>query len=223
MAARRRSARARFRAMHSRIAGTGSYLPAHVAHQRRAGAARRHQRRVDPHAHRHPPAPHRRGRTSRRAISRCAASRQALAAAGIAPADVDLIIVATTTPDMIFPSTACILQAKLGVQGGAGVRRAGGVQRLRLRARRSPTCMVQSGQAQQCAGRRRRRSIRASSTGTTAAPACCSATAPARSCSRRRRSRASCRRICTPTAAIATSSAVPGTVRERRGQRHAVR
>ena len=44
------------------------------------------------------------------------ASRRALAAAGIAPADLDLIIVATTTPDMVFPSTACILQAKLGAR-----------------------------------------------------------------------------------------------------------
>ncbi len=42
------------------------------------------------------------------------ASRRALASAGIAPADLDLIIVATTTPDMVFPSTACILQSKLG-------------------------------------------------------------------------------------------------------------
>jgi 3-oxoacyl-[acyl-carrier-protein] synthase-3 len=45
------------------------------------------------------------------------ASREALAAAGIAPGDLGLIIVATTTPDMIFPSTACILQAKLGAAG----------------------------------------------------------------------------------------------------------
>ena len=42
------------------------------------------------------------------------ASRNALAAAGVAPADIDLIVVATTTPDMVFPGTACILQAKLG-------------------------------------------------------------------------------------------------------------
>jgi 3-oxoacyl-[acyl-carrier-protein] synthase-3 len=46
-----------------------------------------------------------------------AASREALAVAGIAPADLGLIVVATTTPDMIFPSTACILQAKLGARG----------------------------------------------------------------------------------------------------------
>jgi 3-oxoacyl-[acyl-carrier-protein] synthase-3 len=46
------------------------------------------------------------------------AARAALDAAGIAAADVDLIVVATTTPDMIFPSTACILQAKLGAKGG---------------------------------------------------------------------------------------------------------
>ncbi len=45
------------------------------------------------------------------------ASQRALSAAGIAAADIDLIIVATTTPDIIFPSTACILQAKLGVAG----------------------------------------------------------------------------------------------------------
>jgi len=47
------------------------------------------------------------------------ASRAALAAAGVAPADVDLIIVATSTPDYVFPSTACLLQAKLGIKGCA--------------------------------------------------------------------------------------------------------
>lgn len=46
------------------------------------------------------------------------ASRQALEAAGVDAQDIDLIIVGTSTPDMVFPSTACILQSKLGVKGG---------------------------------------------------------------------------------------------------------
>jgi len=45
------------------------------------------------------------------------AAQRALQAAGVKAADIDLIIVATTTPDIIFPSTACILQSKLGVAG----------------------------------------------------------------------------------------------------------
>ncbi|MDP2679323.1 MAG: beta-ketoacyl-ACP synthase III [Rhodoferax sp.] len=47
------------------------------------------------------------------------AARQALQAAGVEAKDIDLIIVATSTPDMVFPSTACILQGKLGIKGGA--------------------------------------------------------------------------------------------------------
>ena len=45
------------------------------------------------------------------------ASRKALESAGIDASEIDLIIVATTTPDYIFPSTACYLQAKLAVKG----------------------------------------------------------------------------------------------------------
>jgi len=48
-----------------------------------------------------------------------AASRHALAAAGLKPGDIDLVIVATSTPDMVFPSTACLLQGKLGIRHGA--------------------------------------------------------------------------------------------------------
>jgi 3-oxoacyl-[acyl-carrier-protein] synthase-3 len=103
--------------MHSRIVGTGGYLPAQVltnaelAHrietsdewvQARTGIRQRYIAAADE-------------QTSDLAL---AASRQALAAAGVAAADVDLIVVATTTPDMIFPSTACILQSKLGASGG---------------------------------------------------------------------------------------------------------
>jgi 3-oxoacyl-[acyl-carrier-protein] synthase-3 len=48
------------------------------------------------------------------------AARHALEAAGRSAAEVDLIIVATSTPDMVFPSTAAILQHKLGVSGSQG-------------------------------------------------------------------------------------------------------
>ena len=46
-----------------------------------------------------------------------AAARKAIEAAGITPRDIDLIIVATTTPDQVFPSTACLLQARLDIHG----------------------------------------------------------------------------------------------------------
>jgi 3-oxoacyl-[acyl-carrier-protein] synthase-3 len=45
------------------------------------------------------------------------ASRHALEAARLAASELDLIIMATSTPDMVFPSSACILQHKLGVAG----------------------------------------------------------------------------------------------------------
>ena len=104
--------------MHSRIAGTGRYLPSRILTnaelaervatsdewiRTRTGIVQRHIAADDE-------------QTSDLAL---VAARGALAAASMAPADVDLIIVATTTPDMTFPSTACILQDKLGVHGGA--------------------------------------------------------------------------------------------------------
>jgi len=103
--------------MHSRIVGTGSYLPARVLSNHDLA------KRVDTsdawiHARtgireRRIAAPAE--QTSDLALN---ASRAALEAAGIGPADVDLIVVATTTPDRVFPATACILQAKLGATGG---------------------------------------------------------------------------------------------------------
>jgi 3-oxoacyl-[acyl-carrier-protein] synthase III len=45
------------------------------------------------------------------------AARHALEAAGRQASEIDLILVATSTPDMVFPSTACIVQQKLGVHG----------------------------------------------------------------------------------------------------------
>jgi 3-oxoacyl-[acyl-carrier-protein] synthase-3 len=103
--------------MHSRIVGTGSYLPAQILSN--AGLARR----VDTSdewirgrtgiRQRHIAAPDE--KTSDLAF---AAAREALAVAGIAPEAVDLIVLATTTPDMVFPSTACIVQARLGARNG---------------------------------------------------------------------------------------------------------
>ncbi len=48
------------------------------------------------------------------------AALKALAQAGLAPTDIGFIVVGTTTPDMIFPSTACLLQHKLGATGAWG-------------------------------------------------------------------------------------------------------
>jgi 3-oxoacyl-[acyl-carrier-protein] synthase-3 len=45
------------------------------------------------------------------------AARRAIDAAGLRAGDIDLIIVATTTPDQVFPSTACLLQDRLGIHG----------------------------------------------------------------------------------------------------------
>jgi 3-oxoacyl-[acyl-carrier-protein] synthase III len=47
------------------------------------------------------------------------ASKRALQAADVNAEELDLIVVATSTPDYVFPSTACLLQAKLGVKGSA--------------------------------------------------------------------------------------------------------
>ena len=102
----------------SRIVGTGSYLPpkvvtnADLARQMdtsdewirtRTGIRQRHI--AEPSQ-----------TSSDLAVE---ASRAALAAARIPPQEIDLIIVATSTPDYIFPSTACIMQAKLGIKGCA--------------------------------------------------------------------------------------------------------
>ena len=49
------------------------------------------------------------------------ASRRAIDSAALKPDDIDLIVVATSTPDYIFPSTAALLQAKLGIRSGGAV------------------------------------------------------------------------------------------------------
>lgn len=47
------------------------------------------------------------------------AARAAIEMAGVEPDSIDLIVLATSTPDQIFPSTACLVQAELGIRGGA--------------------------------------------------------------------------------------------------------
>ncbi|GAB1232759.1 ketoacyl-ACP synthase III [Ferrigenium sp. UT4] len=104
--------------IHSRIVGTGSYLPQKVltnydlekivetSHDwivSRSGIEERHIAADSEMA-------------SDLAFN---ASIKAIEAAGMSADDIDLIIVATTSPDMNFPSTACILQDKLGIKNGS--------------------------------------------------------------------------------------------------------
>ena len=100
----------------ARIAGTGSYLPENIVtnhdlEQRvdtsdqwireRTGIEQRHIARD--------------GETTVDLAEK--AARRALEAAGVAASEIDLIVFATSTPDKIFPSSACILQARLGIRG----------------------------------------------------------------------------------------------------------
>jgi 3-oxoacyl-[acyl-carrier-protein] synthase-3 len=103
---------------YSRIIGTGSYLPAKTVTNydlektvdtthdwifSRSGIAERHVAAE--------------GELS--SDLACQASLKAIEAAGIEADEIDLIIVATTSPDMPFPGTACILQDKLGIRNGS--------------------------------------------------------------------------------------------------------
>jgi len=104
--------------IYSRIAGTGSFLPPRIMTnadfaarldtndawiRERTGIVRRHIA----------------DKTQASSDLALEASKQALQAAGVGAEQIDLLIVATSTPDYIFPSTACLLQAKLGVKGSA--------------------------------------------------------------------------------------------------------
>ncbi|WP_456412148.1 beta-ketoacyl-ACP synthase III [Thiolapillus sp.] len=104
--------------IYSRVAGTGSYLPEKVLSnhdlekmvetsdqwiQERTGIKKRHIAAAE---------------QTTCDLAEQAATR-ALRAAGKTAQEIDLIVVATTTPDKIFPSTACLLQQRLGNHGSA--------------------------------------------------------------------------------------------------------
>ena len=63
------------------------------------------------------------------------AARQALEDAGLEGSEIDLIIVATVTPDMAFPSTGAILADQLGADAGGRLRPLGRLHRLHVRGR----------------------------------------------------------------------------------------
>ena len=98
---------------YSRISGTGSYLPKHVVTNHDLEAL---VETTDTWIR------ERSGITERRVAAEgenctelaAAAGSQALQAAGLEAADVDLIVLATSTPDRVFPSTACLVQHQLG-------------------------------------------------------------------------------------------------------------
>ncbi|OAI52535.1 3-oxoacyl-ACP synthase [Betaproteobacteria bacterium SCGC AG-212-J23] len=104
--------------IYSRIAGTGSYLPTRVMSnaefEKRLDTSDAWIRERTGIASRH--IADEKQTSSDLALE---ASKRALEAAGLAAKEIDLIIVATSTPDFVFPSTACLLQAKLGVAGSA--------------------------------------------------------------------------------------------------------
>ena len=100
---------------HSKIIGTGSYLPEKILTNKelessldttdewitsRTGIKERHIA----------------GPGEKTSDLAYEAALKAIASANITPGDIDLIILATTTPDKIFPSTACTVQAKLGIK-----------------------------------------------------------------------------------------------------------
>ena len=101
---------------YARIAGIGSYLPAKVVTnhdlektmdtsdewiRERTGIQQRHIA----------------GDDETTASLGVEAARRAMQEAGVGPEEIDLIVVGTATPDKVFPSTACIIQRRLGVSG----------------------------------------------------------------------------------------------------------
>ena len=104
--------------IHSRIAGTGSYLPEKVVTNDDLAKV---VDTSDEWIHSRTGIRERRVAAEGQTTSDLGyqAALKAIEAAGIAADEIDLIVVGTTTPDYVFPSTACLIQQKLGVAGCA--------------------------------------------------------------------------------------------------------
>ncbi len=132
----------------SRIIGTGSHLPARVvgndevrrglsldsaAIYRRTGIRTRHWATED--------------ETPSQLAEH--AARRAFEAAGLRPSSIDAILVSTTSPDMVFPSTACHLQRRLGAEGVAAFDLAASCSGF-LYGLSMADCMIRSGMFRRC-------------------------------------------------------------------------
>ena len=122
--------------IYSRILSTGSYLPSKVVTNHdlekqidtthewiytRTGIEKRHIAASD---------------ESTCDLAEQAANR-ALESGELTASEIDLVVIATTTADQVFPSTACLLQERLGIAGPPAFRCAGCVRRIHVRDRYS--------------------------------------------------------------------------------------
>jgi len=180
----------------SKIAGTGGYLPERIMSNKelekmldtsdewireRSGIKRRHIA----------------AENETTADMAVAASRKAIEAAGIENSDIDLIIVATSTPDKIFPGTACIVQRHLEIENSPAFDVNAACSQAFCTRWISPTVLfAQVAHVTRLSSVPRR--IREFSTGRTARPASCLAMAPVQLFLALPRSPASCRHIFMP-------------------------
>ncbi len=137
------------------IVGWGTAVPDGKRHERRPRGPRRHDRRVDRRTHGHPRASRRAPSARRPRRSRTAAAAQAIKRAGLAPADIDLLIIATASPEQPIPHTGAFVGEALGLAVRL-VRPERGVRRVRVRARRRRVDAPDGVRPRACSSARRR-------------------------------------------------------------------